>query len=247
MSLFDFLKKPRNDLTFVDTFEVGAWKHYPIKLAKDCKPLKECQTKKFNEYFFPGCPGMHDFARLGYIIPSWTIFSFKANKAGCVAITGGKRGTKYETPKPMDVRIADGAFTYFDGIPPNVWNLPSPWKIVGTPELTAIILPAVYHNKTLNDDLFIYPGAVDYPEFNTMNVICSVKRSGEFIIQENEPLLQVIPIKMTAGVNAEYGLATKEEITATTPGKYFNRDGFYRKYFMLKKKFTLTHRKHNNE
>jgi hypothetical protein len=245
MNILNFFRKRQADITFVDTFELGAWKHYPIKLAKDFKPLKDHQIKQFNNYAFPECPGMHDYGRMGYIMPSWSKFSFKANKAGCIAHAGGARGTKYDQPKPMDVKIADGTFTYFDGIPPNVWNLPSPWKVIGSPGLSAIVLPAIFHNKKLSDGLFIYPGVVDYYEFNPLNVICSIRRGGEFTIEENEPLLQIIPIKIGDGITAEYGLANKEEVTGTSPGKYFNTDNFYRKFLMSKKKFTLNYRKNN--
>lgn len=243
MNLFNLFRKDRIDITFVDTLPLGTWKHYPITLAKDVKPLKDHQTKKFNEYTFPGCPGMHDYSRMGYIVPAWTKFAFKANKAGCVAIAGPTRGTKYEQPQPMDIKVADGTFTYFDGVQGNVWNLPSPWKILGTPGISALVLPATFHNKKLNDGVFLYPGVVDYQEFTSLNVICSVRKGGEFTFEEGEPLLQVIPFRIADGINAEFGLATKEEITATKPGKYFNTDSFYRRYLMLKKKFTLKYRK----
>lgn len=247
MNLFNLFKKQSPDLTFIDTSNTGTWKDYPPVPAKTLKPLKDYQVNKYGDYRLVICPGIHDYVRSGYIIPAWTKISFKANKAGCAGFTGTNsmsRPSQHPQPRPMGTDVADGTFTFLDNIKPNAWNLNSPWKIIGTPNLSALILPATYFNKKLNDGIFVYPGVVDYANFYTINVICSVIKRGEFVIEEGEPLLHVIPFKVSE-INAEYGLATKAEQTYTITSKYFHTESFYRKYFLIKKKFNLKTRKSN--
>lgn len=246
MNLFNFLKNKKTDLTFIDTSVNAVWKNYPPILAKDVKPLKDHQVKKYGDYRFVNCPGMHDYSRLGYIIPAWTRMYFKANKAGCKILTGSRESTKTETdcpqPKRMSVDIIDGAFD-FEDISANAWNIPSPWKILGSEKISAIILPAYYHNKVLNDNLYIYPGAVDYDNggFTTINMICSIRKKCEFSIPEGDPLFHVIPFKVQ-DISADYGLATNSEKLEFTNTKHYYTNNFYRRFYLIKKKFTLTSR-----
>ncbi len=64
--LFKFFSKETPDLEFVDCTR-QVYPHYPVVLAKDVKPFfKEFQEKDNGNYNFPGCPGMHDYSRMGY-------------------------------------------------------------------------------------------------------------------------------------------------------------------------------------
>lgn len=247
MNFLNFLnhfRKNEPDLIFIDDMNNGAWKTHPPVLAKEIKALKDHQTKKYGGYKFVGCPGMHDYSRLGYIIPAWTPLHFKANRAGAMIYSGSKnaRGSQYPQPKHMQIDIADGTFTYEEGINPNVFNVPSPWKIVGSPNLSAFIFPAYYHNKELNDSIYAYPGVVDYSDtFTAINFICSIKKRCEIVIKEGEPLLHVIPFKIQE-INAQYGMSTQKEKSYLTNTKFLHIENFYRKYYLVKKKFKLTPR-----
>lgn len=242
-NLFKKFKDSEPDLYFADGYDC-VYPHYPIMLAKDLKPLKEYQENKYQDYMFPGCPGMHDYARLGYIIPAWTNFHIKANKAGVVAFAGSdgenrqKRTTPFSQPQPMDIRITDGLFQT-DGVPSVTYNFPGAWKVFGKGNISALILPAFFHSKFL-DDLYVYPGVVDYKDFTTINFICSAKRECEVEIKAGEPVLQVIPFITNKSIVASYGNSTREQKDYSKAIKWFHESNFYRKYYMIRKKFYLT-------
>lgn len=241
--MFNLFKKNKPDLEFVDTSRM-VYPHYPPVLAKDLKPLKEHQENKFQEYNFPKCPGMHDYSRVGYIIPAWSNFHIKTNKAGSVALVGNcgedskKRQTPLGQPKNMDVTITDGLFQLQDGISPCVWNFPGPWKIHGRGNISALVMPAFYHSKFL-DNLYVYPGIVDYKGFTTINFICSAKRECEIEIKAGEPVLHVIPFITDKDIVATYGPATEEQEDYSKIIKWFHEMNFYRKYYMIRKKYKL--------
>ena len=120
--MFNWFKKDDIDFKFLDVEGGIVYPHYPPVLAKDIKPLKEFQENKYGEYKFPGCPGMHDYARLGYIIPAWSNIHIKANKAGFMGVVGSvgednqKRGTTLKQPQNMDPAITDGLFEINGGV-----------------------------------------------------------------------------------------------------------------------------------
>lgn len=240
--MFNLFKKDKPDLEFADASEV-VYPHYPPILAKDLKPLKEHQEKKFGDYNFPKCPGMHDYARMGYIIPAWSNFHIKANKAGCVAFAGSsgedakKRQTPLGQPQRMADDITDGLFE-LNGVDSCVWNFPGAWKVHGNGNVSALVMPAFYHSKFL-DDLYIYPGVVDYNRFTTINFICSPKRECEVEIKAGEPLLHVIPFITNKDIVASYGPASKEQINYSKLLKWFHESNFYRKYYMIRKKYKI--------
>lgn len=243
--MFNWFRKDDVDFKFADALEGSVYPHYPPVLAKDLKPLKEHQEKKFGDYRFPGCPGMHDYSRLGYIIPAWTNFHIKANKAGTVVMIGSsgenerkKRGTIASAPQEMARDITDGAFQLQDGVDGSVWNSPGPWKIYSKKKLSCLVLPAYFHSTFL-DDLFVYPGVVDYQNFTVINFICSAKRPCELEIKAGDPLLHVIPFITTKDIVASYGPATQREVDATKLPKWFHESNFYRRYYMIRKKFKL--------
>ena len=61
--------KKKNDIEFVDTTR-SIYTHYPIQLAKTLKPLPYAAQKAAGAYKFAQCPGMIDYAELGYIVPA---------------------------------------------------------------------------------------------------------------------------------------------------------------------------------
>lgn len=245
-----FRKKDDVDFTFADICDGTIYPHYPPVLAKDLKPLKSYQEEKYNEYTFPGCPGMHDYSRMGYIIPAWSNFYIKANKAGTVALAGSlppddqKRATTVRQPAPMDKRITDGLYEIRDNVKHEIYNFPGAWKVYGYKNISLLILPAFYHSNFL-DDLYVYPGVVDYTKsgFNTINFICSPKRACEVEIKAGEPILHVIPILTTKDIVAEYGNASLYEMDHFKLPKGFHESNFYRKIYMIRKKYKLLMRK----
>lgn len=238
-----WFKNRKEDLQFVDDSGV-VYPHYPPVLAKSIKPLRAHQEEKFNEYKFPGCPGMHDYSRLGYIVPAWSNINIKSNKAGCVTMIGSvgsdadKRGTPLKQPLPMSIDITDGMFKLEDGIPMSVWNCPAPWRIFGNGKVSTLILPAWFHSNFL-DDIHIYPGVVDYNGFNTINFIFSPKRKCEFTIKAGDPLLHVIPFITEKTIVASYGPGTQKQLDSAKIVKWFHESNFYRKYYMIRKKFEI--------
>ena len=238
-----WFKNRKEDLEFIDDSGL-VYPHYPPVLAKTLKPLKKHQEEKTGEYNFPGCPGMHDYSRLGYILPAWTNIHIKANKAGCVAQVGSvgedtsKRGTPLKQPAPMSPNITDGMFDLQDGIEMSIWNCSAPWKIFGHSNVSTLILPAWFHSNFL-DDLHVYPGVVDYRGFNTINFIFSPKRKCELTIHAGDPLLHVIPLITDKTILASYGNGTQKQRDAVKLVKWFHETNFYRKYYMIRKKFEI--------
>jgi hypothetical protein len=234
------------DLTFYDiTAERTVYSHYPPVLAKDVKPFfKKHQEDTAGAFNFAGCPGMHDYSRIGYIIPAWNNFHIKANKAGSVAAIGSigedsvKRPTGMRQPKPMSTSIVDGLFPYQDGVPPAIWNFPGAWSVRSTKNVSALVMPALFHSKFL-EDLYVYPGVVDYNGFTTINFICSAKKNTEVFIQAGEPILHVIPFITNREFKAQYGSAKQEDVDFAKCVKWFHSTNFYRKYYMIRKKFKI--------
>jgi len=246
MSIFNLFNNDKPDLEFVDDSGNLIYPHYPPVLAKDIKPLKEYQEKKFNgEWTFPQCPGMFDYSRMGYIIPAWSNFHIKANKAGHVAFVGtrgdqhDRRPTPMKQPMPMDTKIVDGMYQLEDGISPYIWNFPGAWKVHGRGNVSALLLPPVYHNQSFLNDLHMYPGAVDYKGFTTLNFIVTPKRACEIEIKAGDPVLHVIPFVTNKTITASYGPATTDQKDYDKILKWFHESNFYRRYYMIRKKYKI--------
>lgn len=236
--IFDFFKKKR-DLEFVD-IKRTAYQTFPVLRASDVKPKTfEHQKNKFQKHLLPHCPGMIQYAELGYIIPAWIDIHIKANKAGVAYYIGSdERGARgYEEGRHMDPDIIDGVIEPEDGVPLTALNFASPWGIFARGNVTALLLPALYHSTFL-DDLLVLPGSVDYQKFHTANFICVPKRECEIHIKAGDPLLHVIPF-WNKEFNAGFGPGTQQQVD-----KYNNEipgdvKQYYRKYHMLKKVFRL--------
>ena len=242
--MFNWFRKDDVDFKFAEIADGVVYPHYPPVLAKDIKPLKEFQEQKYNEYKFPGCPGMHDYSRLGYIIPAWSNIHIKANKAGFIGAVGSvgedamRRGTSLRQPQNMDNTITDGLFEKKDGVVNQILNFPAPWKIHSNKNISCLLLPAFFHSNFL-DDLYVYPGVVDYKGFNTINFIVSPKRQCELHIKAGDPLLHVIPFITNQDIVASYGPSTQYENDYSKILRWYHDTNFYRRYYMIRKKFKL--------
>lgn len=231
----------KNQLEFVDSSKL-VFASLPIQLAKDV-PVnsKKLHDENKEKFLFPLCPGMFDYSRIGYIMPSWSDFHFKVNKAGCVGIVGGnKKQSPFKPPVPMDYAIVKGIFTPQDGISFKPFNLNSPWKVFSyDKDISALLLPAWYHSDPeLLENFYIYPGIVDYNTFHTMNVILAPRKKFEYTIKAGEPLLHIIPF-YNKSIKCGYGPPNVEQESLLKYDPTFHESNFYRKNHMAKKSYTL--------
>lgn len=237
--MFDLFKKQK-DLEFVDTSRT-AYQTYPVMRAADVKPVTfEHQKTKYHKHLMPHCPGMIQYAEMGYIIPAWVDIHIKANKAGVAHYIGSSdRGTRNYLPgRAMDPNIIDGIFEPEDGVPLTALNFGSPWGIFAKGDVTALLLPAQYHSTFL-DDLLVLPGSVDYKKFHTSNFICVPKRECEVHIKAGDPLLHVIPF-WNKEFNAGFGPGTDVQIDKWNNEIPGDDKQYYRRFQMLKKVFRLS-------
>lgn len=233
------LFKKQKDIEFVDTSR-NAYQKFPVMLAKDVSTLgKSVRVDKYGSNKFAHCPGMVDYANMGYIVPAWVDIHIKANKAGVVARTGSKkRGTRgYSQPRKMDSSIVDGMLEIENDVPFTVLHFASPWHIFTNKNISALVLPAFYHSEIFSD-LHIWPGAVDYKNFNSCNMICSPKRECEIHIQAGDPLFQVIPFLNTDIVSG-YGPGTDQQVDSVDNQITSDDSQYYRKFLSVRKLFTL--------
>ena len=234
-----FKRRNEKDLEFVDTHRT-VYQHHPVRRAKDVKPLTfDIQKKKYGKHMLPHCPGMIDYAEVGYIVPAWIDMHILANKAGVVHYIGsasrGPRG--FSQGREMDPRPVEGTFELQDGIPAVALNFGSPWGVFASKNISALVMPAYYHSNVL-DDLHVIPGVVDYKKFHTLNFICMPKRKCEVHIKAGDPLLHVIPI-WNKEFNAGYGPGTQEQLDAFSNEIAGDDKQYYRKYYMFKKSYNI--------
>jgi hypothetical protein len=237
--IFDFFKK-KKDLEFVDTSRTAYLTH-PVKRAIDVKPRTfEYQKNKYKKHILPHCPGMIQYAEMGYIIPAWVDIHIKANKAGVAHYIGsGERGARgYLNGRVMSADVVEGIFEPEDGVPLTPINFGAPWAIFGQGNITALLLPAVYHSDFL-DDLMVLPGSVDYQKFHTANFICLPKRECEVHIKAGDPLLHVIPF-WNKEFNAGFGPGSQDQVDKWNNEIPGDDKQYYRRYQMLKKVFRLS-------
>jgi len=231
-------KQKQRDLEFIDTSK-STYMNFPVMRARDVPlPCYEHQKKKFGKATFPKCPGMIDYAHLGYIIPAWVDMHFMANKAGIIySIGSSKRGDAgFQQGRRMEPGIVDGILHN-----PDVDQTPvlfgAPWQIFTPHNMSALLLPPIYHGK-FTEDLHVWPGVVDYNKFHTVNFVVSAKRECNVTIKAGEPLLHVIPL-INQEFNAGYGPPTPEQ---EAMGKNQIPSGdtqYYRKFFMTAKKYFI--------
>ena len=236
--MFSWFKKEK-DIEFVDVSR-NAYLDFPVQLAKDVPVLgKEERIDKYGVNKFVHCPGMADYAKMGYIIPAWVDIHLKANKAGVVCTIGSeKRGTKgFHLPRKMDATLVDGMLAPEDNVPLTIMHVGAPWNIFVNKNISALILPAQFHTKVV-DDLHIWPGVVDYKNFTTTNLICSPKRKCELHIKAGEPLLHIIPF-LNTDLNGGYGPGTDQQVDKSRNTILGGDTQYYRKFLSVKKIFKL--------
>lgn len=234
-----FNKRKQEDLSFVDISR-KVYHQYPVQKAADVTPLARAkQTADGGKYMFPHCPGMIDYAKLGYIIPAWTDIRIMANKAGIVVDIGsphrGDRG--FRKAERMGSEIINGFFTPEDGVPLEAMKVESPWYLFANGNTSAILAPPLYHADWMKD-LHTWVGCVDYEHFPVTNFIFSPKRECIVHIKAGEPLLHVIPFN-NMPISAGVGPGTQEQVDKaenTIPG---DDSQFYRKFQAVKKVFSL--------
>ena len=231
--------KKQKDIEFVDVTR-NAYIDFPVELAKNVPVLaRDENIEKYGMNKFVHCPGMADYAKLGYIIPAWVDIHIKANKAGVVCKIGSdKRGARgFELPRKMDATLVDGMLTPQDDVPLTALHIGAPWNIFVNKNISALILPASFHTK-YTEDLHIWPGVVDYKNFTTANLICSPKRKCEIHIKAGEPLLHVIPF-LNTDLTGGYGPGTDEQVDKSRNTILGGDSQYYRKFLSVKKLFTL--------
>lgn len=226
-------KNPDIDLKFVDTSR-QVYQMHPVQQAKDVPThFQKHQQARYNKFLFANCPGMIDYKNYGYIVPAWDDISIMANKAGVTAIVGGShKQCAFSHVRRMDNTIADGVFRP-DVIDLNVIHISNPWNvIVKNKNISAAIMPAFFHSSFL-DDLYVYPGIVDYKSFTTMSFICAPKRECKITIKAGTPLLHVLPFEVST-IKAGFGPADDHEQDLVNT-VFSNARHFYRKYVNQKK------------
>lgn len=231
--------QPKRDLEFIDSYR-SIYQQIPIMRAKDIKTTgHEVQKKKYGSYKFPLCPGMDDYSKLGYIIPAWTDMHIMANKAGCATRVGSPiRGSNgFKNAVQMGKDVPDGFIQPEDDVPFAALKFDSPWKIFASGDISALVMPAIYHSNFL-DDLYVWPGIVDYKKFHVVNFICTPKRKCEVEIKAGDPLLHVIPF-WNKPILAGFGPGTDIQIDATRNEIPKHTKQYYRKNQMTTKTFGI--------
>lgn len=215
---------------------------HPIQRAIDA-PLRchEAQINNPKKEKFNQCPGMFEYKNMGYIIPAWDDIHIKASSNGVIPLLGGlnsKRGSYFKKPNKMSEELVKGIFKPDDGLREQPIHFGAPWSIhVTDSSICALLLPPFYHASWI-DNLYMYPGIVNYGKFTTINFICAPKKAGEFTIKAGEPLIQVIPTVKSNEVLAEYGPSSQEELDMSH-SIFSSVSQFYRKYISKPSKYKL--------
>ena len=231
--------EPDKDLEFIDTKRT-AYQTFPIQKAKDVKPVTFTPQKKlYSKHLMAHCPGMIEYAELGYIVPAWIDIHILANRAGVAHYIGNQeRGDReYDQGREMDGRLMHGLITVKDNIPTVALNFGSPWGIFTKGDISALVMPAIYHSAFF-EDLYVVPGVVDYSKFHTMNFICVPRRKCEIHIKAGDPLLHVIPF-WNKPISAGYGPGSPEQVDSFKNQIPGDDKQYYRKYQLIKKQYDL--------
>lgn len=234
-----FWKKPKlPDIQFVDTTRI-TYQAHPIVPAKECPTyFQKTQIENQGKFKWAECPGMIDYKNFGYIIPAWDDIHIIANRAGVKTIIGGNHKNPFATSRKMDSNICEGIIVPEDNVPLVAMHCGSPWSIiVNNKNVSAAIMPATYHSPFL-DDLYIYPGIVDYNGFSVINFIFTPKRECQFTIPAGTPLLQVLPFE-AKHIRAGYGPADIHQVDQTKSMASSSRQ-FYRKHYQQKKPTSIS-------
>ena len=235
----NFWKKKQLDIRFNDISR-AAYQYHPVQLAKDVPAhFHETQISKYGKFKFPMCPGTMDLKNYGYIIPAWDQIEILANKSGTICYLGsmgGNRTSNFHPPRKMDETLMEGVFEP-SGVPLEIFHIGSPWSVeIANKDVSALVLPAPFHSPFL-DDIYVYPGIVDYGNFTSLNFIFSVKRPGKLSIPAGTPLLQIIPFEAKK-IKAGYGPADDYQVDKAK-SIFSSANQFYRKYISFDKRASI--------
>jgi len=247
MSLFSTIKStisnffnPQPMITFkcdIPGYEIGQ----PVKRAMDIKPDWMVEQNKAAErtgtHKFSACPGMHDYYRVGYIVPAWEDFEIIVDEKGITINIG--RSTRFVCSpyEKMVQSVVTGIANIDDDINLHAIKLVCPWKVFTKPGYSAFVIPALYHSPFLRE-LFVYPGIVDYDQYHTINVMFTPVKKMHVKIYAGTPLLHVIPYKRE-DMTAEVGLISQHEQGLANFTFRSGAPGLFRKLFHQKKTTTI--------
>lgn len=209
-----------------------------IKRAQDVRPEWWLKQKGLEvKDRFHNCPGMTDLMHAGYIIPAFTDLHLKCNSAGTVLKTLNRPSVEMGIQlEPMSQKLVAGVHTPTD-IAFQPFKIQLPWAIFARKGYSAYVLPATFHSPFL-DDIYVYPGIVDYDGFTTINFIFSMKRACEVEIPAGTPLLQVLPYKRET-YSADVAAANPDEMAYYQGGFPTRVRSAYRKFFHKRKRYNL--------
>jgi hypothetical protein len=193
--------------------------------------------RKQDKFKFTSCPGIYDFASMGYMLTSYVDFYIKANSAGVAIVYKNPAVPIWMKEVRLDHKLVDGMIN-FQNVPPNVLKIPLPWSISTKPGWSLMYLPPIMHSGSLMEDLCFYPGVIDSDKYFHANFVFSVKNECEVFVPAGTPLVQIVPFK-------------REKITATCTRATEKEQGFhkfsfprinvqyYRKKLWNKKSYTM--------
>jgi hypothetical protein len=238
--MINFFKSTKPTITFFAANGApNVSKFSQVKLASDLminpKWVRDQRAYSDNKSKFLNCPGMADWMKTGYIIPAWTNIKIRANRADTMLLLDDQPGGS-----PMSEKLVTGLFKPQDGVSLKVTKVPTPWGIKTKPGWSAHVLPALFHSPFLQD-LYVYPGTVDYDNFHVCNFIFSAIKACDIEIPAGTPLLQVVPFcreEITA-VCEKGSVENLDKLNFSYPHKLH---AAYRKFFHQRKTYTMEYK-----
>jgi len=212
-----------------------------VRLASDVdvqpKWVRDQRSYSDNKNKFLNCPGMADWMKTGYIIPAWTTIKIRANRADTMVIM--EHGYT-PPPVPMNDKLVTGLFKPEADVKFKVTKITCPWGIITKSGWSAHVIPAAFHSPFLQD-LYVYPGTVDYDKFHTCNFIFSAMRPCDIEIPAGTPLLQVIPFQRE-DIVAVCEKGQIKDLDALNFGYPAKLRAAYRKFFHQRKNYTMEYK-----
>ncbi len=215
----------------------GYYTSSPVVLSRSFRPkwfMKQAEDKAVK---FVRCPGMFDTMQQGYLIVAHADIHIRATSHSVHVKIPNVDGNPQLIPSNMDLEIVKG-IAPCNGVPPLVWKVPMPWGIHMPEGYSAHLYPALMQSPELYDKLFVFPGTVDYDEFNTGNFIFQVMCPCDFVIPQGTPLIHLLPFKRE-DFHATSGPATPIERDRHLYGFTTRVMGAYRRLHLKKKTYTI--------
>lgn len=215
----------------------GYYTSSPVSLSRTFRPewfKKQAEDKSVK---FVRCPGMFDIMQQGYIIYAHADIHIKATAHSVHVKMPMVNGNGQLMPAEMDMEIVKGIAPY-EGVKPMIWKIPMPWGIHMPEGYSAHVMPAFMHAPHLYQHLFVFPGTVDYSEFNTCNFIFTAIRPCDIVIPQGTPLVHILPFKRE-DFHATSGPATQLQRDRHMFGFQTRVMGAYRRLHLKKKIYTI--------